>query len=176
MGIGTDAGNDRSKPTQHPRLHVVREQPAAPAVAPEPNLPLPRRLRRPSRRAVFRALVQNASYDVPQEVAPTTEAPPVTLTSVTEVLALPGDQVGDCYRVTLDVKSTRDEPVTLDVLGLEVGDTSVWTLPRQPVVRPGAQRLTLVAGGTVGEGRLTLRYEVDGHRHQVSAALPVRSA
>jgi hypothetical protein len=126
---------------------------------------------------VFRALVKNATSEAApaagQVAAATTEAPPVTLTSVTEVVPLPGDQ---SYRVTLDVRSTRSEPVTLDVLGLEVGDTSVWSLPRQPVVGPGAQRLTLVAGGAVHEGRLTLSYELDGHRHQVSATLPSRSA
>jgi hypothetical protein len=162
MGIGTGS----SVLTEHARLHVVRENAESPA----------RRSRRPSRRAVFRSLVKNAPASVAEAAANATEAPPVTLTGVTEVLPLPGGLSGDSYRVTLDVRSNRSEPVTLDVLGLEVGDTSVWSLPRQPVVGPGAQRLTLVAGGTVSEGQLTLSYELDGHRHQVSASLPSRSA
>jgi hypothetical protein len=108
-----------------------------------------------------------------QSVIATAE-PPVTITGVTEILRLPGDGA-DSYRVTLETRSTRSEPVNLEVLGLEIGDRSVWSLPRQLVVRPGGQRLTLVAGGTVGQGRLTLRYDLDGHRHQVSAELSVRS-
>lgn len=173
LGLGHGGGTGSSASTEHARLHVVREVPESPA----------RPQGVPSRRAVFRALVKNATADAGRPAGPVTaqvtvdtEAPPVTLTSVAEVLALPGDQVGDCYRVTLDVRSSRPEPVTLDVLGLEVGDTSLWSLPRQPVVGPGAQRLTLVAGGAVGDGRLTLSYELDGHRHQVSAILPSRSA
>ena len=164
FGTGTGA----SAPAEHARLHVVRE-------APEPSA----RSQRPSRRAIFRALVKNATTDRGRSAEPVTddaEAPPVTLTSVTEVVPLPGGQEGDCYRVTLDVRSSRTEPVTLDVVGLEVGDTSLWSLPRQPTVEPGVQRLTLVAGGAVGEGRLTLKYELDGHRHQVSTTLPSRSA
>lgn len=133
-------------------------------------------MRGPSRRAVFRASVQNAPAESGATRPSSTEAPPVTLTGVAEVLALPGGQAGDSYRVTLDVSSTRTEPVTLDVLGLEVGDTAMWSVPRQPVVVPGAQRLTLVAGGTIRDGRLTLSYELDGLRHQVSASLPSRSA
>ena len=125
---------------------------------------------------MFRSLVKNVPLGAGEVAASVTEAPPVTLTGVTEVLALPG-QSGDSYRVTLDVQSSRTEPVTLDVLGLkDEGDTSVWSLPRQPVVGPGAQRLTLVAGGKIGDGRLTLSYELDGLRHQVSASLPSRSA
>jgi hypothetical protein len=177
MGIGHGAGSDVAASAERPRLNVVRDEPArTPAPAPAPNVPLPRRLRRPSRRAVVRAVVQNASVEPRERGARSEAAAPVTLTSVAEVLLLPGDHAGDCYRVTLDVRSTRTEPVTLDVLGLELGDASMWTLPRQPVVRPGAQRLTLVAGGSVGEGRLTLSYELDGHRHDVSAVLPSRSA
>jgi hypothetical protein len=163
MGIRHGAETGASASTEHARLQVVREEPARP-------------LRRPSRRAVFRSLVQNAPADAGAVRPSAGEAPPVTLTSVAEVLPLPGGQAGDSYRVTLDVRSTRTEPVTLDVLGLAVGDTTMWSLPRQPVVAPGAQRLTLVAGGTIREGRLTLSYELDGHRHQVSAALPSRSA
>jgi hypothetical protein len=160
MGIGTGSSGS----TEQARLRVVREKAESPA-----------RPLRPSRRAVFRTLLRNAPVGTAEVVANATEAPPVTLTGVTEVLPLPG-QSGESYRVTLDVQSSRTEPVTLDVLGLEVGDTSVWSLPRQPVVGPGAQRLTLVAGGTMSEGRLTLSYELDGHRHQVSASLPRISA
>jgi hypothetical protein len=160
MGIGTGLSGS----IEHARRRIVRELVESPA-----------RSVRPSRRAVFRALVKNAPVGAGDVATSATEAPPVTLTGVTEVLALPG-QSGDSYRVTLDVQSSRTEPVTLDVLGLEVGDTSVWSLPRQPVVGPGAQRLTLVAGGKIGDGRLTLSYELDGLRHQVSAILPSRSA
>jgi len=139
---------------------------------------------RPSRRAVVRSQVRRVPVaDEVLAVGPVAEpgvaleAPPVMLAGVCEVLRLPcGDRAEASYRVTLDVLSGRPEPVTLDVVGLEVDDTAVRTSWRQPVVSPGAQQLTLVVGGKVDEGTLTLRYELDGQRHQVSASLPRRSA
>src|SRR4051794_41826717 len=113
MGIRHGAESGAAASTEHARLTVVREEPARP-------------VRRPSRRAVFRASVQNSPAEAGTPAASSTEAPPDPHNNGAKALALPGGQAGGSYRDTHDLLSDPTETSQWGRRGHEAGQMARW--------------------------------------------------